>query len=64
MASIEKTRGLSKCLVLNLDHGVEPIEQPDSIYDSNREWKCERCGQSFSEPHPTRMGDTCPFDHD
>lgn len=51
-----------KCMVLDIDHGVQPIEQPESLYAEAREWKCERCGKSFSEPHPTSMRGTCVFD--
>lgn len=53
------------CMLYGGEDAVpEPIQQPDSIYVQSPEWKCGRCGKSFSEPYPTRRYgvESCPFD--
>jgi formylmethanofuran dehydrogenase subunit E len=48
-----------KCLII---HGpsADPIviEQPESKYESNTEYRCQRCGESFSSPWLTQDVDS------
>lgn len=41
------------------------ITQPESKFATNDEYRCRRCGESFSSPHLTvDVIDGCPFDRE
>lgn len=54
------------CMIYDLANEPEIIEQPDSKYMDAIEYKCKRCGHSFSERYPTRIWgpqiERCKFD--
>lgn len=56
---------LNGCMALDFSADPIVIEQPESKYAQETEYKCRRCGKSFSERMPTARrvnANECIFD--
>lgn len=53
----------AKCIILSGNRGDWPQGRQVQMGDDLRKaWRCSRCHQTFTEPHPTSMGSTCAFE--